>query len=173
MLDGHLLEGSHGFAGEAGHMVVDAHGPTHITGQQGPWEYFASGSALGRLGREAAAKGGFDRGLEQAGTADGVTSHHLIAALSDDDADAASIFDGFCREVARGVANLVVILDLERIVVGGGLTEIGEPLRSGIDHHLGDLLLGAEHRPGVEVRLAELGDDAGALGAALLAAGDA
>jgi len=47
---------------------------------------------------------------------------------------------------------------------------MGEPLRSGIDQHLGDLLLGAEHRPAVDVRLAELGDDAGALGAALIAA---
>ncbi|MDP6761113.1 MAG: ROK family protein [Acidimicrobiales bacterium] len=170
VVDGRLLEGAHGFAGEAGHMVVDAHGPAHITGHQGPWEYFASGSALGRIGREAAATGGFDRGLGLAGSADGVTSHHVATALTEGDADAASIFDGFCREVARGVANLVVILDLERVVVGGGLTDMGEPLRSGIDQHLGDLLLGAEHRPAVDVRLAELGDDAGALGAALIAA---
>ena len=136
VLGGRLLEGANGFAGESGHAVIDAHGPTHITGQQGPWEYFASGSALGRMGREAA-----------------------------------SVFDGFCREVARGVANLVLILDLGRMVIGGGLTGIGEPLRSGVDRHLADQLLGAEHRPAVEVRLAELGDDAGALGAALRAAG--
>jgi hypothetical protein len=43
-------------------------------------------------------------------------------------------------------------------------------LRAGIDGHLGDQLPGAEHRPAVEVRLAELGDDAGARGAALRAA---
>ena len=170
VLDGRLLEGAHGFAGEAGHTVVDAHGPTHITGQQGPWEYFASGSALGRMGREAAGTGRFDRALELAGSADDVTGHHVAAALAEGDADAASVFDGFCREVARGVANLVLILDLGRIVIGGGLADVGESLRAGIDGHLGDQLPGAEHRPAVEVRLAELGDDAGALGAALIAA---
>ena len=171
VLGGRLLEGANGFAGESGHAVIDAHGPTHITGQQGPWEYFASGSALGRMGREAAAAGRFDRGLDLAASADGITGHHVAAALAEGDADAASVFDGFCREVARGVANLVLILDLGRMVIGGGLTGIGEPLRSGVDRHLADHLLGAEHRPAVEVRLAELGDDAGALGAALRAAG--
>ncbi len=169
VLDGRLVEGAHGFAGEAGHMVVDANGPAHITGHRGPWEYFASGSALGRMGRMAAGEGRFGRGLVLAGAADDVTGQHVAEALDEGDSDAASIFDDFCREVARGVANLVLVLDLERIVIGGGLTDIGEPLRSGVDHHLGNQLPGAEHRPAVEVRLAELGDDAGALGAALRA----
>ena len=38
VVDGRLLRGAHGFAGEPGHMVVDAHGPLHLTGHQGPWE---------------------------------------------------------------------------------------------------------------------------------------
>ncbi|MBP10238.1 MAG: glucokinase, partial [Acidiferrobacteraceae bacterium] len=69
-----------------------------------------------------------------------------------------------------GVANLVMILDLERIVVGGGLVRIGEPLSSGIQDHLGQLIVGSGHRPQVEVVLAELGEDAGGLGAGLMAA---
>ncbi len=80
------------------------------------------------------------------------------------------IFDEFCRQVALGVANLVLIFDPERIVLGGGLIDIGEPLRAGVDRWLAELLLGAEHRPAVEVVLAELGSDANALGAGLLAA---
>ena len=80
------------------------------------------------------------------------------------------VLDGFCREVARGVANLVLVLDLERIVLGGGLADIGEPLRSGVGTWLGELLVGADHRPTVEVVLAELGPDASALGAGLMAA---
>ena len=84
--------------------------------------------------------------------------------------DKAAIFDDFCRQVALGAANLVVIFDPARIVIGGGLTNIGEPLRAGVDRWLTALLLGGEHRPPVEVVLAELGSDASALGAGLLAA---
>ena len=76
----------------------------------------------------------------------------------------------WCRQVALGAANLVVIFDPARIVIGGGLTNIGEPLRAGIDRWLVEQLLGGEHRPPVEVVLAELGSDASALGAGLLAA---
>lgn len=169
VVGGRLVLGANGFAGESGHMVVDADGPAHITGQQGPWEYFASGSALGRLGREAAAEGRFAAAVDSAGSVDAITGFHVAEALGAGDADAARIFDGFCREVARGCANLVVIFDPERIVIGGGLTGIGDPLRTGIADWLDDLLLGSDHRPRVEVRIAELGDEAGALGAALVA----
>ena len=50
VVDGRLLRGAHGFAGEPGHMVVNADGPLHLTGHQGPWEALASGNALGRVG---------------------------------------------------------------------------------------------------------------------------
>jgi glucokinase len=170
VVDGRLMTGANGFAGEAGHMVVDAHGPAHLTGQQGPWEYFASGSALGRMGREAAQVGGFVRGVELADSVDSITGYHVAEALIEGDKQSAVIFDDFCREVALGTANLVLIFDPGRIVIGGGLTNIGEPLRAGVDRWLTELLLGAEHRPPVEVVLAELGSDASALGAGLLAA---
>lgn len=166
---GSLILGANGFAGEAGHMVVDAHGPSHITGQQGPWEYFASGSALGRMGREAAADGRFGAGIEQAGSVGEIVGQHVVSAVRSSDTEAANILNEFCREVARGLANLVVIFDPERIVIGGGLAEIGGPLREGTQRWLGKLLLGTEHRPVVKVLIAELGDDAGAIGAALIA----
>jgi len=167
---GVLMQGASGFAGEAGHMVVDARGPAHITGQQGPWEYFASGNALGRLGREAATDSKFGAGIELAGSIDKIAGFHVVAAFRDGDADAAAILDDFYREVARGLANLVIIFDPARIVIGGGLAEVGEPLRAGVEVWLDELLLGSEHRPGVEVVIAELGDEAGAIGAAILAA---
>ena len=62
VLGGRLQRGAHGFSGEPGHMVVDAGGPVHLSGLRGPWEHYASGNALGRLGSEAAAAGAFDRG---------------------------------------------------------------------------------------------------------------
>lgn len=167
---GQLIHGAHGFAGESGHMVIDMFGPTHRTGQSGPWEYFASGSALGRMAREAARSGDFAMGLELAADVEAITGHQIAEALSVRDADAERIFDRFCREVARGLANLVLIFDPERVIIGGGLIEIGTPLCDGVRGWLDQLLLGSRHRPEVEVVLAQLGSKAGAVGAALLAA---
>ena len=168
VVDGRLLEGANGFAGEAGHMVIALDGPAHHTGQQGPWEYFASGTALGRLGREAAAAGIFDAGIELAGAVEQISGFHVAEAVNAGDSQAAPVFDLFCRYVAIGTANLAMVLDPQRVIIGGGLTDIGEPLRTGVDTWLQRLLLGGDHRPRIEVVLAELGSEAGALGAALV-----
>ena len=166
---GHLLLGANGFAGESGHMTVDAGGPAHITGKPGPWEYFASGHGLGRAGREAAAAGDFPAVVALVNEIGEIRSEHVIAALNQGDPTAAEIFDGFCREAARGIANLILILDSSRVVIGGGLANFGgEPLRAGIDDWLQRLLLGSEHRPRIEVVLAAFGSESGALGAALV-----
>ena len=47
VLDGRIYRGAHGFAGESGHIVIDRHGGTHISGVRGAWEMYASGSGLG------------------------------------------------------------------------------------------------------------------------------
>ena len=169
VVDGRLLRGASGFAGESGHMVVDVDGPAHRTGQRGPWEYFASGTALDRLGRNAAASGEFPWGVTKAGGADAVTSQHVADGAAEEVEDALRILDGFCQEVGQGLANLVLVLDLELVVIGGGLCGIGEPLRAGVEYWLLELLLGSEYRPAVRVVLAELGAEAEALGAALIA----
>jgi len=64
---GRLQEGANGFAAEFGHMVIDPHGPRCPCGKRGCWERFASGSGLGRLGREAAEAGDAPRLVELAG----------------------------------------------------------------------------------------------------------
>lgn len=169
VLNGQLLLGAHGFAGEAGHMTINAQGPTHLTGQPGPWEYFASGNALGRLGQESAASGAFAQGLAAAGSPQAITGQHVSTAVAAGDPQALEIFDHYCQEVARGAASLATLLDLERIILGGGLTKIGEPLRQGVATWLPTMLFGATHRPEVKICLAHQGADAGALGAALIA----
>ena len=121
VIDGRLLLGSNGFAGEAGHMTIDANGPVHITGQKGPWEYFASGNALTRIVRNEALEGTYPWGVNQAGNWENVTSKHLSSGIRDLEPDSLRILDNFCHEVSKGLINLILLLDLERVVLCGGV----------------------------------------------------
>src|SRR5690606_12756297 len=108
--NGRLVRGAHGFAGEAGHIVVDRHGPPHVTGLPGAWESYASGTALGRMAREA--------GLGESG-------EDLDRRIEAGDPAALDVLDRFAWEVAVGVANLLAVLDSELVVLGGGVSDIG------------------------------------------------
>ncbi len=167
---GEVLRGAHGFAGEPRHMVVDPHGPPCPCGRRGCWERYASGSGLGRLAREAAEAGLGDRMVALAGgDASLVRGEHVTAAVAEGDADAVAVIERFAWWVALGVANVVNLLDSEIVVIGGGLAEAGDLLLDPIRAAYGELVMGAAHREPVPIVQAELGERAGAWGAALLA----
>jgi glucokinase len=168
---GQLQRGENGFAGEPGHMVVDPHGPPCPCGRRGCWERFASGSGLGRLAREAALAGGAQRIVELAGgDPEHVKGEHVTAAAAEGDSGGIKVFQQFAWWVALGVANLVNILDPEVVVIGGGLVEAGDLLLEPVRAAFTDLVLASDHRPAVRIVRATLGERAGGIGAALLAA---
>ncbi|HWC11067.1 MAG TPA: ROK family protein, partial [Acidimicrobiales bacterium] len=167
--DGSVERGVHGFAGEVGHMVVDPHGPPCPCGQRGCWERFASGSGLGRLAREAAHAGRASRVVELAGgDPEAVRGEHVTAAVDEGDAEAADVLARFAWWLALGLANLANIFDPEAFVLAGGLVRAGEALLVPTRTSLRDLL--PRQRPEVTVVPAILGERAGAVGAARLAA---
>ncbi len=168
---GETLRGAHGYAGEAGHMVVDPHGPRCPCGRRGCWERYASGSGLGWLAREAALAGLASRMVELAGgDPEAVRGEQVTAAAVEGDAQALAVLEKFGWWVALGLANLVNILDSEIVVIGGGLAEAGDLLLNPIRAAYGELVMGANYREPVPIVQAQLGERAGAWGAALLAA---
>jgi glucokinase len=154
LLDGRLVRGAHGFAGEIGHMVVARGGIECVCGRRGCWERYASGSALGRMAREA--------GIGERG-------EDVTAAALAGDAAALAVFDEFADWFAVGLVNLVHVLDVERCVIAGGLVEAGEVLIDAVRRAFAARIVAPEHRPAVDIVGAELGERAGAIGAALLA----
>jgi glucokinase len=167
---GRVIRGAHGFAAEIGHFQIDPHGPLCACGQRGHWEAFASGSALGRMGRERAEVGRAPAVLDLAGgEVAAITGVHVGDAAQSGDADALDIVAEYAGYVAVGLAGLANILDPDRIVVSGGLVELGDtlftPVRAAFDHQLE----GTEYRPAIDVVPAELGEHAGMIGAAALA----
>lgn len=168
---GRLLRGAQGFAGEIGHMVIDPHGPPCVCGRQGCWEALASGRGLGRLGREAAHAGRAPALLARAGgDPEAVRGEHVTQAAIEGDRDALSVMDAFAGWLALGLANLALAFDPDLFVVGGGLVEAGEVLLGPVRAAFARELAGGGHRREVPIVPARLGDRAGAIGAALLAA---
>jgi glucokinase len=167
---GEVLRGANGFAGEPGHMVVDPRGPMCPCGRQGCWERFASGTGLGNLAREAAHAGRASRVVELAGgDAEAVRGEHVTAAGREGDTEALDVLRRYGWWVAVGIANLVNLLDAEVVVIGGGLAAAGELVLEPTRDAFRELVFGGGHRPEVPIVAAELGESAGAVGAALLA----
>ncbi len=168
VLGGRLVEGGHGFAGEIGHMVVDANGPPCPCGKRGCWERFASGSGLGRLAREAALAGELDGAVDLAGgDPESVRSEHVTALALQGDAACLAVMGRFAWWVALGLANLANALDPGLIVVGGGLVESHSVLMGPLRDAFAELVEAPGARS-VSIVPAELGERAGGVGAALL-----
>jgi glucokinase len=169
IVDGRLLRGANGFAGEVGHMIVDPDGPPCPCGQRGCWERFASGSGLGRLGRLAAEAGRAARVTALAGGEPAsVRGEHVTEAAAEGDAEAAAVLVDFGWWVALGLANLANVFDPEAFVLGGGLIGVGDLLLDPVRAAFGGLVTGGAHRPPVAIVPATLGERAGAIGAASL-----
>ena len=154
LVDGALARGANGFAGEIGHMVVARGGIECVCGRRGCWERYASGSALGRLAREA--------GIGERG-------EDITAAVHRGDAAALAVVDEFADWFSVGLVNLVHVLDVERCVIAGGVIEMGDVLIDAVRRAFAARLVAPELRPPVEIVGAELGERAGAIGAAMLA----
>lgn len=146
---GVLQHGSQGFAGEIGHMVVNPEGPLCPCGKSGCWERYASGSGLAFL----------------AGSESGES---VIASARKGDKSAIDVIDGFAHWVALGLANLANITDPDTIVIGGGLSQAADVIMTPIGEWFKKLLYAPEHRRHAALRVAKLGEHAGAIGAALL-----
>jgi glucokinase len=172
LVDGHVSRGRHGIAGEFGHMQVVPGGQRCECGNRGCWEQYASGNALVREARDLIA-------------ADSPLIGDLRARLGPDEnaltgpfiTEAAAAGDPTARELLAevgewlgvGLANLAAAFDPGRFVVGGGVSAAGELLLGPAREAFRRQLPGRGYRPEASIVLAQLGADAGLIGAADLA----
>ncbi len=172
VLDGRLYRGRWGSAGEPGHYRVVPDGRLCGCGNRGCWEQYASGNALVAEARELAR-----RAPEAAaellraggGTPDGIDGPAVTQAARAGDAGALTCFEIVGNWLGHGLADLAAILDPGCFVIGGGVSDAGEMLLGPARAAYESSLTGRSHRQFAEVRLAELGPDAGLIGASDLA----
>lgn len=169
VIEGRIYRGASGSAGEFGHMSIRADDPpTCSCGGRGCLETLASGTAMEREARAAVERG------EAPGLAalfgDGEPTAELVeAAARGGDARALAIIEDAARYFGMGMANIVNALNPEVIVIGGGVSNMGDlylgPAVRTMREQAFALPVGA-----VDVRPAELGGRSAALGAVALAA---
>jgi glucokinase len=168
--DGQLVRGRSGFAGEIGHMVVEARGAPCLCGGRGCWERYASGGGLHRLTRDAALEGRLPELVARCGNDwRAVRAEDVTRAASEGLDEAVIILREVGWWLALGLANLAAILDAGHFVIGGGLSDASELVLPAARGYLADLVEGYEMRPTITVTTSLFGPRSGAMGAALVA----
>jgi glucokinase len=174
VVSGALYRGAHGVGCEYGHMSIVPDGRRCACGNRGCWEMYASGTALAHDARELAAVApvAAHRLLELAeGDPERLTGPLVTQAAREGDPAAIEIYTAMGRWLGRGLADLAAVLDPSVFVIGGGVSEAGDLLLRPARDTFAETLTGRGFRPVAEVRLAELGPEAGLVGAADLARG--
>ncbi|MFZ1768647.1 MAG: ROK family protein [Caldilinea sp.] len=170
ILEGKLLRGRHGLAGEFGHIIVDPNGPLCNCGAHGCLETLVSATAVVRRAREALAQGA-DGALA---TLDPLNARGVYDAAAAGDIAAQQIVDDVGTELARSLRSVVLAYDVDNIVLGGGVTRAGDRylqpiIAEWLRQQETSALARAVLRPEI-LRIADPTRNLGAWGAAALAA---
>lgn len=169
---GRLFEGSVGGAGEIGHTVILVNGPVCACGHRGCAEALASRTAMERDVRAAIKSGrkSVVTELLKSRQKDRMTSSIIHAALKANDPVMREVMQRAQYYLGILASNVVNLLDPERVVIGGGLAErMGESFVAPIRHAAYKYFLRQEDTHRVKILPGTLGDNAGALGAVVLA----
>ncbi len=171
IMDGRLVHGFSGAAGEIGHMTVERDGPFCGCGKRGCIEAVASRIAIAKEAAALAARGDAPHILANCGTdLLKIRSGALARAIEAGDDKVEAVVRRAAHLLGMAVGNIINILSPEAIVLGGGLVEAMEGIfleetRRGIEEHAMPFL-----RKGIRVVPARLGDDAVIMGAARMIA---
>ena len=168
LIDGQLYHGASGSAGEIGHMTIDINGPSCPCGNSGCWETLASGTALAREAVKRIEAGTQTSILNFAdGQLQKVSAHRVFLATREGDRLANELISQTAHYLGVGLVNIVNIFNPQLILIGGGLSRMGqlllEPATKVVRERAYELPARA-----VRIELARLGADAEALGAAAL-----
>jgi len=121
VLNGKLFGGTHGFAGEIGHITIDeVNGHPCGCGRRGCLETYVTGPAMARAGQMAVKRGESDMMREMARNSE-VTSRVVVQAMKEKDPAACEIINDSINMIAKVMGGLANTLDLEMIIIGGGV----------------------------------------------------
>lgn len=167
VLDGQLRAGRSGTAGEIGHLTVVPNGRVCGCGGRGHLEAYAGRAGIDRQAKALAAAGRRNALADLAGGSM-VKSRHIERALKEGDEVAQELIEDAVKALAQAIGNVGTILDLKHAVLGGGVVDkLGQGF---VDQITASSAFGGFEPSDIKLVLADRLDDAGVLGAAVLAA---
>lgn len=167
--DGHLLHGVTGAAGEVGHITIDPNGFECTCGKRGCLETVSSATGVVRVARHLAEEYAGDSRLKaMLDNGEEVTSKDVFELAEADDPFGLMVVDRVCLYLGLACGNLGNTLNPSSIVIGGGVSAAGEFLRSRVEKYFKEFTF-PQVRESTKIKLAELGNEAGVIGAASLA----
>ena len=168
VINGDIYAGSTGTAGELGHMVIEDNGPLCNCGNTGCWEMLASGTALAAEARRVLERNSDTTILKYAGTIDKVNAEAIHEAAKAGDELAKRLIARNAYYLGVGLSNLINIFNPEVIVIGGGLSNIGDMLLLPAYEEAGRRAFKHSYQA-TRFTLADLGRNSGVIGAAAYA----
>lgn len=166
---GQLLHGAAGCAGEIGHITVDPQGYQCTCGKRGCLETVSSATGVVRVARTLAEEYAGDSQLKQLlDDGEEITSKDVFELAQADDALALMVVDKVCFYLGLACGNLGNTLNPASIVIGGGVSAAGEFLRSRVEKYFNEFTF-PQVQESTKIKLAELGNEAGVIGAGSLA----
>ena len=172
VLDQRVFRGANGMAGEFGHIQVVADGHRCECGNRGCWEQYASGNALVRDARELIVSGSpmaYRLRAIVSGDAESLSGPQVTQAARDGDPLSIELLADMGQWLGVGLAGMTAAFDPSCIIVGGGVSAAGELLLGPTRLAFSRTLVGRGHRREPLIVGAELGTDAGFIGAADMA----
>jgi len=169
IVDGKIINGSNFAGGEMGHMVICVDGEQCNCGRRGCWEQYASATALIRQTKDAM-KHHHDSVMWQLvnDNIDAVNGRTAFDAMRKNDPAAKEVVDRYIYYVAVGIINIINALQPEFICLGGGIANEKETLLEPVRQHVNRERYSRYATKQTKIVSAELGNDAGIFGAALL-----
>lgn len=171
LIDGVPFRGAYGTAPELGHLRLVPGGRPCPCGKQGCLERYCSGTALVTTALEFLARSGSRGGLARdlAAEPGALSGRRVAAAARDGDPVALEAMADMATWLGEGLALVADLYDPDLVIIGGGVSESAPLFLDAAREHYATVLTGAGHRPLARILTAALGDDAGLVGAALLA----
>lgn len=168
IIDGKIFSGHNHFGAELGHMVIMHGGEKCGCGRKGCWEAYASASALIRQTRKAMENNKDSIMWEIAGSLDNVNGLTSFDGMRKGDRAAIEVVNKYIEYIAVGIIDIINVFQPEVICIGGGISKEGDTLLNPIKNYLDDggYVTGIANH--TEIKIAELGNDAGIIGAAFL-----
>lgn len=168
IIDGKVYTGKSGFSGELGHISSYDNEILCHCGKKGCLQTEISGQALHRIVMERIAKGEMSILSERVANNEHISLDDIIDAIKKEDVLCLEVLELIARRLGRRVAGLINLFNPEILIIGGALSRTGEALRQPLEVVVRTYSLAVVNKD-TEIRLATLDEEAGLLGACMLA----